>query len=236
MSPALQPVTLEVFAHIPTDLFHCSHCERLFDAAGVSAPVHQEVQTAYPPEMLEEAAHLATWLEDLATRYGELLHIQVLDPQSPQGFFKSLRYRISRYPTFVISRRTRYTGWNPAVLDRLLQKHVVQIIPDDQNRGSQMSTWEAIWSKLRHLARGVGEILYGMTTFDWARDMRRERGEIERLFMLITFGDLIGLPILPPYYTLRLLPYIVPTINRWKRSLLRERDWTDLTGLIEGID
>ena len=79
-------------------------------------------------------------------------------------------------------------------------------------------------------------MFYGMTTFGWARDMRRERGEVERLFVLITFGDMLGLPILPPYYTLRLLPFIVPAISRWKRNLLRERDWTDLTGLIDGVD
>jgi hypothetical protein len=65
--------------------------------------------------------------------------------------------------------------------------------------------------------------------------MRRKRGEMERLFALITFGDILGLPILPPYHSLRLLPYAVPMINRWKRSMLRERDWTDLTELIEGI-
>jgi hypothetical protein len=99
-----------------------------------------------------------------------------------------------------------------------------------------MATWEGIGLWMRHAAHVAGQILYGMTTFDWVRDIRRERGEIERLFVLVTFGDLIGLPILPPYYTMRLLPYVVPVLNRWKRSLLRERDWTDLTGLIEGID
>ncbi len=53
------------------------------------------------------------------------------------------------------------------------------------------------------------------------------------MFVLITFGDIVGLPILPPYYTLRLLPYTIPFLNRWKRSLLRERDLTDLIDLIE---
>ncbi|MDY7078857.1 MAG: hypothetical protein SXV54_18240 [Chloroflexota bacterium] len=94
---------------------------------------------------------------------------------------------------------------------------------------------ENIRDRLGQARRAAGEIFYGMTVYDWVRDLRRERGEIERLFVLITFGDIVGLPILPPYYTMRLLPYVVPTINRWKRSLLRERDWTDLTGLIEGI-
>ncbi len=88
--------------------------------------------------------------------------------------------------------------------------------------------WKEILDKLRRIEKAIGEVIYGMTTFDWVRDMQRERGEVERLFVLVTFGDLIGIPILPPYYTLRLLPYIVPTINRWKRSLLRERDLTDL--------
>ena len=90
--------------------------------------------------------------------------------------------------------------------------------------------------KIRHAAHVAGEILYGMTIFDWQRGLRQQRGEIERLFVLITFGDIVGLPILPPYYTLRLLPYVVPAINRWKRSLLRERDLTDLAELIEGVD
>jgi len=33
--------------------------------------------------------------------------------------------------------------------------------------------------------------------------------------------------LLPPYYAMRLLPYILPIIETWKRSLLRERDLTD---------
>ena len=90
------------------------------------------------------------------------------------------------------------------------------------------SMWESVQGKIRHAVTAVREFLYGVTTFEWVRDMERKRGEVERLFVLITFGDIVGVPILPPYYTLRLLPYIIPTINRWKRSLLRERDLTDL--------
>jgi len=100
----------------------------------------------------------------------------------------------------------------------------------------KVTAWEDARDKLRRAGHVAGQILYGMTIFDWTRGLRQQRGEVERLFVLITFGDIVGLPILPPYYTLRLLPYIVPTINRWKRSLLRERDLTDLAELIEGVD
>ncbi len=101
--------------------------------------------------------------------------------------------------------------------------------------GTRTPMREELRDKIGQVCHALGEIFYGMTIFEWVRGMRRERGEIERLFVLITFGDLVGLPILPPYYTLRLLPYVVPAINRWKRSLLRERDWTDLSELIEGV-
>jgi hypothetical protein len=94
---------------------------------------------------------------------------------------------------------------------------------------------ERIHSKLRCAAQAASEFLYGMTTYEWVCDMRRERGEIERLFILVTFGDIVGIPLLPPYYTLRLLPHVVPVLNRWKRSLLRERDLTDLVGMLEGV-
>ena len=101
--------------------------------------------------------------------------------------------------------------------------------------GTRTPVREDIRDKIGQVRHALGEIFYGMTIFEWVRGMQRERGAVERLFVLITFGDLVGLPILPPYYTLRLLPYVVPAINRWKRSLLRERDWTDLTELIEGV-
>lgn len=67
-----------------------------------------------------------------------------------------------------------------------------------------------------------------MTIHDWVRELNKARGEQERLFTLIVYGDLLGIPILPPYYTLRLFPFIVPTLENWRRSMLRERDLTDL--------
>lgn len=71
------------------------------------------------------------------------------------------------------------------------------------------------------------EITYGMASHDMARSAIRTRASMEHLFILITMGDLLGVPILPPYYSLRLLPYVVPQIATWKRRMLREKDLTD---------
>jgi len=82
--------------------------------------------------------------------------------------------------------------------------------------------------RLRRLAHTLGQVFYGMTVYDMVYELNKERGNLERLFVLAVFGDVLGVPILPPYYALRLLPYVVPAIGGWRYSLLRERDLTDL--------
>jgi len=82
-------------------------------------------------------------------------------------------------------------------------------------------------NKMKFLPKVLREIAYGLTLHEMDLETKKMRGHLDQLFMLIVFGDLVGLPFLPPYYAMRLLPYIVPTIETWKRSLLRERDLTD---------
>jgi len=80
---------------------------------------------------------------------------------------------------------------------------------------------------LKKLKGAAKEFIYGMAAHDTARLALKTRGSMEHLFILITMGDLLGVPILPPYYSLRILPYVVPNISTWKRRMLRERDLTD---------
>jgi hypothetical protein len=49
--------------------------------------------------------------------------------------------------------------------------------------------------------------------------------EAETLFLVVTLGDLVGVPIMPPAHSLRLLPYVVPDIARWKRQLARRKEF-----------
>src|SRR5207245_2350412 len=64
--------------------------------------------------------------------------------------------------------------------------------------------------------RGLGnifgtakEVMYGMASHDMSRHALRTRASMEHLFILITMGDLLGVPILPPYYSPRLMPYVL---------------------------
>jgi len=85
-------------------------------------------------------------------------------------------------------------------------------------------------ARLKGSQKVVGEILYGLLLHETVLTMKKERGHLDNLFMLVIFGDLVGLPLLPPYYSLRLLPHIFPSLESWKRRVLREKDLTDFVG------
>jgi hypothetical protein len=87
---------------------------------------------------------------------------------------------------------------------------------DQVQSGKRQSRWQAI-----------REFLYGMFGLEFAGHAMEMRASLESLFMLGTVGDMLGVPVLPPYYSLRLLPYIVPQISTWKRRVLREREFSD---------
>jgi hypothetical protein len=70
------------------------------------------------------------------------------------------------------------------------------------------------------------EFLYGMTGHEFARQAVETRAGLETIFMVSLMGDMIGVPVMPPYYSLRLLPFVVPGISTWKRRVLREHDVT----------
>jgi hypothetical protein len=77
---------------------------------------------------------------------------------------------------------------------------------------------------LREAAR---EFLHGMMGYEFARHAMETRAALETVFMVSVVGDMIGVPVIPPYYSLRLLPYVVPQVSTWKRRVLREREFTE---------
>ncbi len=93
-------------------------------------------------------------------------------------------------------------------------------MPDEGRDEGKDQGKKSVFTKLKDIA-------YGMGAHDMSRYALRTRASMEHLFILITMNDLIGVPILPPYYSLRLLPYVVPNIATWKRRMLREKDISD---------
>ena len=73
----------------------------------------------------------------------------------------------------------------------------------------------------------VREFLFGFATHDHLLFTRRTQASMGDLMTVALFGDMLGVPMIRPYYALRLLPYVLPRLPGWKRRMLKERDFVE---------
>lgn len=89
--------------------------------ANLDKAPHERGLEEYPPEWMEDFERLSAFILELAGRYGEKVMIRLWDPRSLQGMFKSIRYGVRRYPTFVINGREKVIGLNLPLLEQALR-------------------------------------------------------------------------------------------------------------------
>ncbi len=78
---------------------------------GIGDKVHTAEINEYPDDWKQAYLHLSNWVRAVARHYGRSVVIRVIDPQSLVGMWWLLRYRIRRYPTFMIDRQEKFVGW-----------------------------------------------------------------------------------------------------------------------------
>jgi len=88
-----------------------------------------------------------------------------------------------------------------------------------------METWIA------RLKKNFRDFLFGATAFEIQQTVQQEKLARQDLILLFSFGDVLGVPIFPPYYSLRLLPYYYPALESWKKRMVREKDLTEISSL-----
>ena len=122
----MSDLLLEIITPTPTALFQCLHCGQAFDQVGLGGKLRAAEFERYPADMREEDARLQSWLEEILERYEGQMHIHIIDPASPEGLAKSVRHWVRRYPTFIINRRAKVTGWNREALLRALEADLAE--------------------------------------------------------------------------------------------------------------
>lgn len=125
----MKPIQLEIVTKVVTFFDHCRRCKILFDQAGLDKKVHQKEMEEYPPDLKEEYTKLSDWIQELNHLYKHRVLIKLIDVQSPLGIYKSLRYWIRTYPTFIMEGKETYTGWDKSRLESLLDKYIKNSIP-----------------------------------------------------------------------------------------------------------
>jgi hypothetical protein len=60
----------------------------------------------------------------------------------------------------------------------------------------------------------------------WAHSVMAmsQKATPDNLMTLFFFGDLVGLPIIKPYYALHRLPHLFPRLDGWKLSMMKKLD------------
>jgi len=122
---SMGPLRLQVIMPIPTTFRQCLSCEAVSgDMVGESA--RQEMAREYPAEFLADFERLMAWINELRLRFGPSLQVRVVDPQSPEGLWKCLRYGVRRYPTFLLPGGQKVVGWERAALEQALREATEQ--------------------------------------------------------------------------------------------------------------
>jgi hypothetical protein len=85
---------------------------------------------------------------------------------------------------------------------------------------------------LAEARRALREFLFGATTFEFYRELKLMSRRYNDAIYLIMLGEMLGIPFLSNYYSLRLLPYILVDLNRFKREAMRERELLEELGEI----
>lgn len=120
----MKPILLEIITKVLTSWGECRRCKILFDQAGLDQKFRQGEMDEYPPDLKEEYTRLSDWIRELNRLYRHRLLIKLIDVQSPFGIYKSLRYRIRTYPTFIVEGKETYAGWDKGQLESLLDKYI----------------------------------------------------------------------------------------------------------------
>lgn len=107
----LEPLTVEIVTYAPTEFFHCTHCEVVFQQVGVGQKIHAEQREANLPDDLKaEFGRLSDWVEQLAARHPDEIQFKVVDVASIEGVFKTLRYGLRAFPAVIVGGKEKIVG------------------------------------------------------------------------------------------------------------------------------
>jgi hypothetical protein len=109
----MKPLMVELIAYAPTQFYHCKHCEVLWNAAEMPnvKKWHADMfETSVPPEMMQDYRDLSDWVINAAEHYSGRVVFKVVDATTLEGVWKSLRYRVRKYPAIVINGKGKPLG------------------------------------------------------------------------------------------------------------------------------
>lgn len=107
-----EPLMVEILAYAPTAYYHCTHCEVAWREMGVTNRIHQEqMGSSLPDDLMQEYQVVSDWVREIFRVHCDRVVLKVVDAASMEGFYKSLKYNVHRYPAVIVnSGKARFIG------------------------------------------------------------------------------------------------------------------------------
>lgn len=106
-----EPLLVEIVAYAPTAFYHCTHCEVIWKETGFSKGLHEEqIDSALPPDLKQDYQAVSDWVRRMFQVHCDRIVVKVIDAASLEGFWKTVRHGLRRYPAVVVGGRARFSG------------------------------------------------------------------------------------------------------------------------------
>ena len=121
----MDPIHLEVVAPmLSTVEMSCRGCGSILGFLGLRDKYRNACTNEYPDDWKQAVDYLSKWIQDLSHLYRHRIQIRVIDAQSPLGLWKQIRYRLFRFPAFIVDQKQTYIGWDYKELEALIDERI----------------------------------------------------------------------------------------------------------------
>jgi len=119
----MKNISIEVVSRVLTTFQYCASCGPVFRETGIENAVNKEALAEYPLDLQEEFLKLSDVIRELRRLYKHRIRIELINTQSLLGIYKTLRYRIRKYPAFIIGKKDVCFGWDLQKLSDIVDTH-----------------------------------------------------------------------------------------------------------------
>jgi len=125
----MDPILLEVVAPmLSTVEMNCRGCGFVFGYLGLKSKYRNACTNEYPEDWKWAVGYLSEWIREVSSLYQHRILIRVIDAQSPLGLWKQIRYKLFRFPAFIVDKKRTYIGWDFQQLESLIDERIHEAV------------------------------------------------------------------------------------------------------------
>jgi hypothetical protein len=125
----MKPIYIEVVAPMLSSVEISSwRFNFMLSYTGLKSKYRSACIDEYPDDWKWAVDYVSQWLQEISYLYRHRIQIRVIDAMSPLGLWKQIRYRLFRFPAFIVDKKRTYIGWDPQELEALIDERIHQDI------------------------------------------------------------------------------------------------------------